>query len=647
MEFTGRRNFLKLSGLAASGLLMPAYASAITDKTPIKLADNIDVLPDPVHDLEDLHSLSYNLLKRWGDGMIAIQATDPKMKGVYGGLLCPACACVHGRNADAIFPLMYLYSRTKNKKYHDSAMLLYDWMERNVSMPDGSWVSEISVSDWTGISVFTAVMLAETLTHFGGLLDKAVKQKWDARLKKAAEFLLHDFTIHTGNINYPVTCCYALALIGTYFNEPRYLDRAKDLVNECLGYFTPIHHFLYGEGHPEKEPTAKGCYSVDLGYNVEESLQALALYAHLTKDKKVLDIVLGSMKTHMDFMLPDGGWDNSWGTRNFKWTYWGSRTSDGCQPGFALMASYDPRFYEVSLRNTQLLHRCTKDNLLHGGPHYVKQGLAPCVHHTFCHSKALATLLLKVPKAKTPVPAKLPRTETYGVKAFPELQTWLISKEKWRGTVTAYDEEYLMKSGHATGGALTMLWHEQLGPLLTASMTVYQMVETFNQQRDKDANSISLTPRFEVNEDKKLYTNVHDLKAEVKHSEKNGNILFETRSALVDESQNLLTIAPVTCLINYSFGHRSFHITAEQQNAGSLTARFIMPVIAAIDEPMKKISDRELTVTKPGGLLRIKSNVPFGLLPTTNGRVFNFVPGLQAIPLAYNGSKIEIEISIG
>ena len=44
--------------------------------------------------------------------------------------------------------------------------------------------------------------------------------------------------------------------------------------------------------------------------------------------------VIASMRTHMEFMLPDGGWDNSWGTRNYKWTWWGSRTSDGCQPAY-------------------------------------------------------------------------------------------------------------------------------------------------------------------------------------------------------------------------------------------------------------------------------------------------------------------------
>ena len=67
-------------------------------------------------------------------------------------------------------------------------------------------------------------------------------------------------------------------------------------------------------------------------------------------------------------MLPDGAWDNSWGTRNNKWSYWGSRTSDGCQPGYGLLAKKSPEFAEAVRRNTRLLKACTHDGLLHGGP---------------------------------------------------------------------------------------------------------------------------------------------------------------------------------------------------------------------------------------------------------------------------------------
>jgi len=59
-----------------------------------------------------------------------------------------------------------------------------------------------------------------------------------------------------------------------------------------------------------------------MGYNVEESLPSLALYSLLSDDKPVQQQVVAAMKTHMEFMLPDGAWDNSFGSRNYKWSWW-------------------------------------------------------------------------------------------------------------------------------------------------------------------------------------------------------------------------------------------------------------------------------------------------------------------------------------
>lgn len=39
----------------------------------------------------------FSLLKKWCDGLIARQITQFKDKELYGGILCPACALVHGR----------------------------------------------------------------------------------------------------------------------------------------------------------------------------------------------------------------------------------------------------------------------------------------------------------------------------------------------------------------------------------------------------------------------------------------------------------------------------------------------------------------------------------------------------------------------
>ena len=42
-----------------------------------------------------------------------------------------------------------------------------------------------------------------------------------------------------------------------------------------------------------------------------------------------------------------------------------------------------------------------------------------------------------------------------------------------------------------------MLYHEALGPILTASMTEYLMVEIANQQQYREGPHMALTPRIE------------------------------------------------------------------------------------------------------------------------------------------------------
>ena len=234
--------------------------------------------------------------------------------------------------------------------------------------------------------------------------------------------------------------------------EHRHLDRGRRLAHQALEFFTPS-AILYGEGHPQRSLSPKGCRKVDLGYDVEESLPSLGMYAVLTHDTPVLQQVLAAMRTAIEFMLPDGSWDNSWGTRNYKWSWWGSRTTDGCHPGFILLAEHDPRLKEAALRNLELMRSCTHNGLLYGGPHYLAHGDFPCIHHTFTHAKALATVLDRCPQPIPDSRLPLPRDEPYGLRSYPVIDTHLASIGDWRATVTAYDLELSRLAGRADTAA--------------------------------------------------------------------------------------------------------------------------------------------------------------------------------------------------
>ena len=56
---------------------------------------------------DSLRSEADKLLTEWMDAFLAYQYTCSD-SALDGGVLCPACARMHGRIGDAVLPLMYL-----------------------------------------------------------------------------------------------------------------------------------------------------------------------------------------------------------------------------------------------------------------------------------------------------------------------------------------------------------------------------------------------------------------------------------------------------------------------------------------------------------------------------------------------------------
>jgi len=132
MTSTSRRTFLRTGLLAGSGLLLlPKIETSGHDERPY--------FGDRMHAGDELLSRSFDLLKCWGEGLLSLQVQNPDMKGLHGGILCPACGTIHGRSGDAIFPLLFLAEKNEDEKYIHAATSLYQWMEDMVSLPDGSW----------------------------------------------------------------------------------------------------------------------------------------------------------------------------------------------------------------------------------------------------------------------------------------------------------------------------------------------------------------------------------------------------------------------------------------------------------------------------------------------------------------------------
>ena len=633
MAFT-RRELLQLSTAGAATLSARiALPELLRGASPLPQASQ-STSPE-----KDLYA---SLLRTWCDGLVARQVTGMADPMFNGGLLCAACGLIHGRCGDAVYPLLNVAHSTGEEKYLRAALAVHEWSERTVSRPDGSWVNDVSLSTWQGITVFHAIALAEAIAHHGAIFDTATRTGWTDRLARAAKFLDGFISIETGNVNYPVTASLAFLLCGQVLNESRYLDRARALAHQVVDeQFTPS-GFLVGEGHPLKGVSPKGCRPIDLGYNIEESLPSLALYAKLANDQRVLDQVVAALKTHLEFMLPDGAWDNSWGTRNYKWSWWGSRTSDGCHPGLVVLADHDPRFREAARRNLELMAACTHDGLLYGGPDYYAHGDPACVHHTFTHAKALATVLDRADFPAEAAPrVSVPRDEPYGLKSFKDIGTHLAAIGPWRATVTEYDWEYVEHvqaggggsgGGHVSGGALSLLFHRRLGPILTASMTQYQMIEISNQQAYRDGSHIELTPRIECVA-AETYASVNDLNATLTANQQASGIAFEARGRLLTVSRQAPPGGDIAYRLVYTINDSAVEIAASATGQATAPLRFILPILARTPDKVEQPNPQTVRITKPRGTLTVHAGAA-NFEPVAAERTFNLVPGFEAIPLA-------------
>ena len=559
-----------------------------------------------------METVYFDLLKQWCDSLIAhqVRGMGPAFDGAF---LCPACKYEHGRCVDAVYPFLYLADRTGDPRYVRAAEAVVSWHERHMTCDDGGVYNDPN-SDWRGITVFAATALCEALERHGSLLSPGVRAAWTDKLARMSEwlFLNLDESSHT-NINYVATNAAALALTGRFLDKPAYLARASRLAAYVLERITP-NGLLWGEGKPRDALTPRRCRPIDVGYNVEESIPSLVKYALAADDRPAQDQLTEVLRKQLAFMLPDGAWDNSFGSRNNKWTYFGSRTSDGCQAGYALLADRDPAFAEAALRNALLLRDCTRNGLLHGGPHYAQNGVSPCIHHTFTHANAL-TCALDAGIERHTGRVSLPCDHPAPVAHFPEVDTWKLAAGDLRATVTGYD--YDLSAGHASGGSLTLLWHPSTGPIVAGSVVDYRLVEPLNQQQVLfRSRHRSLVPRVELWRDGVRYAQCYDTRSVLSVSGDAQEIRVEVRASLVSLDQRALP-SPVCAELTYLLTDREVTLSGRVLGEGAREARFLLPVIAQsvlVEIPGEHSSAPVFFLT--GGF----SATEYALLPDADGR---------------------------
>lgn len=522
---------------------------------------------------EDAENALSALLRQWCDALVKHQICAPDDPTQDGGLLCPACGRIHGRCADAVAPLLCMAERTGDEAYLHTARRLFAWGE-NMLCADGS-IRNDAGSDWRGVTVFQAIALHDALARHGHLLRENERAAWMLRLRRMGDWLFENLAVGAhAYINYYAANACAMALLGRLFCETSYLSRAKELADYCFSHVSG-NGLLFGEGSPHDAQTKKGCFSIDAGgYNAEESLPCLTRYAETMRDTDALMRCRALWRAQLHWMLPDGAWDDSVGTRAFKWTYWGSRTSDGCQDALFALGKDEPVFAEAAWRNFLLLRACTHDGLLFGGPDLKQHGDAPCIHHTFCHAKAIAGALDAGLTGFERVP--LPADDPPALRFYPESDTFRIACGGWRADVTGYDADN-RRAPHASGGAVSLLWNCRCGAVIACGMVDYALAEPFNQQRPLDENEQrSPCPRIETTAKGKRYGQHYDFGAILTAAEADSGVTVRANACLCDTEHRPL--ADGACTLLYTMTTQGLRI--EGSIPAVRNARYILPILS-------------------------------------------------------------------
>ena len=583
-----------------------------------------------------------SLLTRWCDAIERYQVKSPDDPHVKGSVLCPACALQHGRICDVVYPMTYLWTRTGNAKYLDCARAAVAWSRYNLTDMGGARHHNDFQGQWWGITVFSQCAVGKTLLAFGDKLPEDVRAGWrtwfDLQTGFVFEALDQDGVF---NVNYSAAFCEAMALAWKLTGDEKFRAKARETAAKLEAYFLPD-GMLAGEKHPPTFVSPRGFRAVDIGYNAEESLPSLFHYAELVDDEAYAAKLEPLGRGILEFVLPDGGLDNSMGSRLCKWTYYGSRTSDGMLPLFAdLVKRGVPGALRAIIRHLDLLERCTsrKSGLLAGGLHYDEADEGACVHHAFAHAKSLVDFLLSG-ATDAPDTTELPRERPYGIREFSSFGTTLVSTEDWCASFSLNDVHHNSAGTDCGGGSMTLLWSRRLdAPVLAGTMLRYAAIERENMQEQRqDRETRSMMPRIESGE----LTSVADSQA-VGSAVKEGNAVTYRAEGFLSAEGGIRSKRPFA--LAYTLDGSTASVAAKA--AGNW--RYVLPVVALPSDDVR-IDGCRATIRRSQGTVEVTASAPIVLERTMRGaRAFTPVTGLFAAYLtvaAPTDGEVSVTISV-
>lgn len=572
----------------------------------------------------ELERRAFPMLQRLNAAVVERQVTD-RTSPEYGAVYCPGCGVFHTRAAEAVFPLAYEYSRTGSTERRDQAIAVAEWLFRRQES-DGSWLE--TPETWTGTTTDQLMMLLLSYPILEKSLTRAERKRWKSSMTAAADYLERVMSNNFASINYCATTAATLSQAWLLLGKDTYRWKAMELAAMIVAKMDND-WFIEGEG----EKIGRYKYGVDLGYNLEMSLWGLARYALNTGDEKVLDAVRKSAERHLWFILPDGTMDISAGIRSNKWSIFGSGTSDGCHPLFAMLSAENPAYITAAVRNISKMEECFSSCRLLG------QGLMhdevmgsrePCIYSTFTKAKSLAMAMLWCVEdndASAPLP-----TDSDGIHIFETLQMAVAREGAFCGTVTGYN--YKAPKGPASkymhrpaGGSMSSLWVEGYGLLQASSQTEYHRWEPMSFP-EMPADIRCLTPRLETVIYGTTFTNLYEYSSRFRFED--GKV---TVSGCLCDRSGARSGSEYT--VSYQFSDGT--LTKSYAILGGCGSELIEPFILYPDVEITLVSDSEIEFRRNGVGVRISCSHPMKL--EYDDRYRQVYPSLKAVPITIEMSS--------
>jgi hypothetical protein len=379
---------------------------------------------------------------------------------------------------------------------------------------------------------------------------------------------------------------------------------------------------------------------VDLGYNIAQSIGMIAMYGKLLPSATHVDRAAALLKTHQTFMYPNGAIDNSWGTRNFKWTLEsGTKTAPGVFFTFGLLTDKDPSFQ----RGAQLALSFFRDHASDDkgwevyGPHAANHATStpPSNYSTFARAQSIAVTIELGP---TPLaPGAIPADGKNWFKFFPTVATGVLRTDKIMATVTAYGADITYpRESMARGGSVSALWFEGYGStgfMQVSSQTIYSRIEALHMPIETAL--LPLTPRVETISGT-YSTNLYDDAAQLSMTQAEALVHATATGAL----KSVTGVASGTTFSwSYEFGAASY--SKELQVSSPANLRIVEPFVNNAGNTYQVKGTDTFQITAAGGgvwLLKVVSSTgPYQLVAgDRQAQYWSPFPGLDAYPLTIN-----------